>query len=128
MGTLSFHGSSATKAYASTFLWPRPLVSFPQLQLQAQCLDTKVLDVAHNLCRKSTKIQKSFSQKTHACVCKPRHTHLLEQTYVYLTLLWSLSNKVHLFGASRRTREKEAWCEEPWAIREGTPHHLRKVL
>ena len=75
MGTLCFHGSSSTIVYASTFLWLHPLAAFPQLQLQAQRLDTKVLDIAHNLCRKGTKkYKKAFSQKTHACVCKPTHT------------------------------------------------------
>ena len=77
MGTLSFHGSSATIAYASSFLWPRPLASFPQLLLQAQCLDTKVLDVAHNLRRKSTENTKILlTEATCNCVLsKVVHTN-----------------------------------------------------
>ena len=97
MGTLSFHGSSATIAYTSTFLWPRLLGSFPQLQLQAQRLDTKVLEVAHNLCRKGTENTKVFLREG-TCMYVQANTHLWEQTYVYLTLLWSLSNEVHFLG------------------------------
>ena len=53
-------------------------------------------------------------------MCASQHTLEL-RTDVFLTLLWSLANEVHFFGAWSRTREKEAWCEEPWAIREGNP-------
>ena len=61
---------------------------------------------------RAQKVKKVFLTED-TCMCVQANTHLWEQMYVYLTLLWSLSNEVHFFGASCRTQEKEVWCEAP---------------
>ena len=101
---------SATMSYASTFLWPHPLGSFPQLQLQAKHLDTKVLEVAH---RKSTE---NLSHSRHMHVCASQHTLVRTDVRVLDTTLELVKRSTFLW-ASRRSQEEEAWCEEPWAIR-----------
>ena len=98
MGALSFHGSSATIAYASTFLWPRPLAAFPQLQLQAQRLDTKVLEVAHNLCRKSTENTESPSHRRHMHVCASQRTLVRTDVRVLDTSLELVKQRTFLWG------------------------------